>query len=204
MTAGNTVLMGLGASNSKSSKHPYRWAKSLTSLVFYVVGCLFFSSVCRKAGVLRRSTLFVSFLFQSVIIVVSAAVVQHGVVEGRLDHIINDIDWRQLIPIALLSFQAPGQVSGSRQLGFVETPTVVVTTMIYDFASDPALFVGPRKNPVRNRRFFGFLAIMLGALAGGFVTINMGEIHVTLWVAAAIKASIALAWVVWPRQQTKV
>ena len=193
--------MGLGASNSHSSKHPYRWPKSLTSLVFYLAGCLFFSKCSRVLGQQRRSTLAMSFLLQAIIILVSAAVVQEGVVEGRLDYITNDINWLQEIPIALLSFQAPGQVCGSRQLGFFETPTVVVTTMIYDFASDPDLFVAPRKNPVRNRRFMGFIAMLLGAVAGGWVTISMGQIHVTLWVAAAIKFSIAFAWVVWPRKE---
>ena len=201
MQTGNTVLMGLGASNAHSSKHPYRWAKSLTSLIFYVAGCLFFSSSSRVLGLQRRSTLTMSFLLQAVIIIVAAAVVQEGVVEGRLDYITNDIEWLQEIPIALLSFQAPGQVCGSRQLGFFETPTVVVTTMIYDFASDPNLFVSLRKNPVRNRRFMGFFAMLIGAVAGGWVTVSMGQIHVTLWVAAAIKLSIALAWVVWPRKQ---
>ena len=201
MQTGNTVLMGLGASNARSSKHPYRWAKSLTSLIFYLAGCLFFSKASRVLGQRRRSTLAMSFLLQAVIIIVSAAVVQDGVVEGRLDYITNDINWLQEIPIALLSFQAPGQVCGSRQLGFFETPTVVVTTMIYDFASDPDLFVGLTKNPVRNRRFMGFIAMLLGAVAGGWVTISMGQIHVTLWVAAAIKVSIALAWVVWPRKE---
>ena len=200
MQTGNTVLLGLGASNARSSKHPYRWAKSLTSLVFYLAGCLFFSKCSRVLGQQRRSTLTISFLFQALIIIISAAVVQGGVVEGRLDRITNDIEWLQEIPIALLSFQAPGQVCGSRQLGFFETPTVVVTTMIYDFASDPDLFVALRKNPVRNRRFMGFIGMLLGAISGGWVTLAMGHIHVTLWVAAATKVSIALAWVVWPRK----
>ena len=198
---GNTVLLGLGSSNAGSSKHPYRWAKSLTSIVCFVMGCLFFSRCSRALGELRRSTLTISFLFQSLIIIISAAVVQKGVVEGRLDRITNDIEWLQEIPIALLSFQAPGQTCGTRQLGFFETPTVVVTTMIYDFASDPKLFAPLKANPPRNRRFGGFVGMLLGGVAGGWVTASMGHIHVTLWVTAAIKASIGLAWVVWPRKE---
>ena len=199
-STGNTVLLGLGASNARSSKHPYRWAKSLVSLISYTIGCIFFPVITRKLGSQRRSTLTISFIFQAIIIVVAAAVVQKGVVEGHLDSITNDIEWLQVIPIVLLSFQAPGQVCGSRQLGYFETPTVVVTTMIYDFGSDPQLFLGWNKNPVRNRRFAGFLAILLGAVCGGWVTIAMGHIHVTLWVAAATKTLIALTWVVWPKK----
>lgn len=200
LATGNTVLLGLGASNARSSKHPYRWAKSLVSLISYTTGCIFFPTFTRKLGSQRRSTLTISFIFQAIIIIASAAVVQDGLVEGRLDYITNDIEWLQVIPIVLISFQAPGQVCASRQLGYFETPTVVVTTMIYDFGSDPQLFFGWNKNPVRNRRFLGFLGMLLGAMCGGWVTISMGYIHVTLWVAAAIKASIALAWVVWPRK----
>ena len=201
LTAGNTVLLGLGAANARASRNPYRWAKSLISIVSYVIGCLFFATASRKLGPQRRSTLTMSFILQSLIIIVSAAVVQKGVVEGRLDYIIHDIEWLQAIPIVLLSFQAPGQVCGSRQLGYFETPTVVVTTMVYDFASDPDLFVALRSNPVRNRRFLGYLAMLLGAVSGGWVTQSMGQIHVTLWVAAATKVGIALAWVVWPRKE---
>ena len=142
-----------------------------------------------------------SFLFQSLIIVISAAVVQKGVVEGRIDYIFADIEWMQEIPIVLLSFQAPGQTCGARGLGFFETPTVVVTTMIYDFASDPDLTAPLTKNPVRNRRVAGVVLMLLGAVAGGWVTESMGQIHVTLWVAAAIKAGIGLAWVVWPKKK---
>ena len=180
---------------------PYRWAKSLTSIVCFVAGCLFFSRCSRAMGELRRSTLIISFFFQSLIMVIAATVVQIGLVQGRLDLIIDDIEWLQEIPIALLSFQAPGQTCGSRQLGFPETPTVVVTTMIYDFASDPKLFAPLRENPPRNRRFGGVVGMLVGAIAGGWVTTAMGHIHVTLWVAAAIKASIGLAWVVWPKKK---
>ncbi|KAG7002041.1 hypothetical protein G7Y79_00029g063370 [Physcia stellaris] len=201
MQTGNTVLIGLGASNARSNEQPYRWAKSLTSLICFVTGCLFFSRCSRALGELRRSTLMISFLFQSLILLIAATVVQIGLVQGRLDRIINDIVWLQEIPIALLSFQAPGGTCGSRQLGFFETPTVVVTTMIYDFASDPKLFAPLRENPPRNRRFGGFVGMLVGAIAGGWVTTAMGHIHVTLWVAAAIKASIGLAWVVWPKKE---
>lgn len=201
---GNTVLFGLGASNARSTDHPYRWAKSLSSLIAFIIGCLFFSKVCKALGPLRRSTLTMSFLLQSLIILIAAAVVQKGAVEGRIDFIELEINWMQVIPIVLLSFQAPGQTCGARQLGFFETPTVVVTTMIYDFASDPDLCVAWYKNPVRNRRVAGLVLMLLGAVAGGWVTESMGQIHVALWVAAATKTAMGLAWIVWPkREQTR-
>lgn len=135
---------------------------------------------------------------QATLIFVSAIVVHTGIVEGRLEKIGDEMDWRHLIPIALLSFQAPGQTSLTRDLGLPEVPTLVVTTMTYDFASDPRLFASMKKNPARNRRFLGFVMILIGAIAGGWVSKKSGHITISLWTTAAIKFAIAAAWVVWP------
>lgn len=81
-----------------------------------------------------------------------------------------------------------------------EVPTVVVTTMIYDFASDERLWVGLRGNARRNRRFAGLVFMLLGAIAGGWVTVWTRHVVVSMWVAAAIKGCVTMAWVAWPRK----
>lgn len=75
---------------------------------------------------------------------------------------------------------------------------MVVTTMVYDFGSDPNLFVGLFKNPVRNRRFLGWVCMLIGAILGGFLTVTTRHVVETLWVASAVKAACTLMWVVWP------
>ena len=88
-----------------------------------------------------------------------------------------------------------------RAMGMAEVPTVVVTTMIYDFASDEHLF--RRWNPKRNRRFAGVGAMMLGAIGGGGVTGLTGHIVFSLWIVVAIKGAILGAWAVWPRVRVR-
>ena len=195
------MFLGLGASNFDRTDRPYGWAKSLTSLVCFLLGAFFFSRFGRRLGPSRRSTLLYSFLLQAGIIFLCAIIVQTGVVEGRLEYIGDDIDWIHEIPIALLSFQAPGQVCLSRDMKFAEVPTVVITTVLYDLAADPHLSAPPTQNAIRNRRFFGFSSLLIGAITGGWITKRTGHITIPMWVAATIKTGIAAAWVLWPSEE---
>lgn len=201
MQTGNTMFLGLGASNYNTTTRPYGWAKSLTSLICFCFGAFCFSRFGRRFNPYKRTTLIYSFLMQASIILVCAILVETGVVEGRLEYIGDNINWIHEIPIALLSFQAPGQVCLTRDMKFPEVSTVVITTTVYDFGSDPNLLRGLRQNPVRNRRFFGFAMLLIGAITGGWVTKTTGHINIPMWIAAAIKAGIALAWAVWPAEQ---
>ena len=200
MQTGNTVFIGLGACQNPRSTRPYSWAKSLASLVTFLLGCLFFSRLGLLLGSRdrprRRLTFTISFALQTFIILLSAIVLQSNLVESRLEYIGEDIDWHHLIPIVLLSFQAPGQTFAGRQLGTPEVSTVVITSMIYDFASDFRLF--KKNNAPRNRRFGGFVAMLMGAICGGWATLRLGHISATIWSATAIKAAITICWTVWP------
>ncbi len=119
-----------------------------------------------------------------------------GLVDGTLPRVSQDIDWKQEIPIALLSFQSAGQMVGSRILSISEIPTLVVTSVLCDFASDPELT--GKKNAKRNRRALGFFGILVGAVAGGWVSRAVGEIHSVLWLAGGIKILITVSWMLWP------
>lgn len=195
------MFVGLGASNYNTTTRPYGWAKSLISLIFFLIGCYSFPRFSRRYGPMRRWTLIVSFLLQAFLIFLAAIVIQTNVVEGRLEKIGDEMDWLHLVPIALLSIQAPGQLCLCRDASINEVPTLVVTTIIYDFASDPRLFTSLKANPVRNRRFLGFVAILMGAIAGGWVSKSTGHITVSLWATSAIKIVIAIGWVFWPAKE---
>lgn len=71
--------------------------------------------------------------------------------------------------------------------------------MLYDFGSDPELF--DRRNAKRNRRFFGFCCLLVGAVTGGWVTKQSGHITLAMWIAGGIKLCIAAGWVVWPAEK---
>ena len=83
-----------------------------------------------------------SFVVQGGFVLVAAGFIQAAVVEGRLHLLNEEIDWRQALPIVLLSFQSAGQIVASRALGHDTIPTVVVTSLIHDIVTDPGLLVG--------------------------------------------------------------
>lgn len=201
MQTGNTIFLGLGGSTGHSTSQPYGWVKSLVSIICFCLGCLSFSSFSRIAGPRKRETLVLSFLFQTAIMFVTAAVIQGGVVNGSLNTITRDINWWEILPIALLSFQASGQIVESRALGIPEVSTVVVTSMLHDLLTDPKLLAPLSANVKRNRRVVAFGCILVGAVAGGFIAESTHRAQIPLWIAGGLKLILTCSWVVWPEEK---
>lgn len=86
-------------------------------------------------------------------------------------------------------------------LGLAEVPTVVLTTMLHDISTDPALLGPLRQNIKRNRRVLAFTGILSGAVAGGFISEGTRRMQIPLWIAGGLKLCVASAWVVWPEQK---
>ena len=204
MQTGNTIFLGLGGSTGSTTSKPYGWAKSFVSIVCFCSGCFLFSHTSRFLGPLKRGTVATSFLLQAIIILVTAGIIQGGVVDGSLNNRTNDINWRQLLPIALLSFQAAGQIVGSRILNLSEIPTVVLTSILHDISTDPQLMVSLKKNVKRNRRIGAFIGILVGAVAGGFISEATGRMQIPLWIAGVLKLVIVAAWMTWPAKKESV
>ena len=198
--AGNTIFLGLGASTSHENDS-YGWAKSGTSIFCFTLGAGFFARFCRFVGTGKRKTFVLSFLLQCVLIWAMAGVVQGRAVVGDLSAAMKAINWREELPIALLSFQAAGQIVCSRNLAMAEIPTVVLTSVMCDFASDPKILDGLGKNAKRNRRFLGFTALLIGAIAGGWIGKATGGVQYVLWVAGGVKFSLVCAWALWPKKE---
>lgn len=131
-------------------------------------------------------------------IILTAAIFETGVVNGFLAKIIDNIDWRSELPIALLSFQSAGQIVASRTLRLAEIPTFMLTVILHDLCTDPKIASPPRENLKRNRRLLAFVGILAGAIVSSFLSQATGRIQDPLWFAGAIKAVITLAWMAWP------
>ncbi|RDA95278.1 hypothetical protein CP533_3478 [Ophiocordyceps camponoti-saundersi (nom. inval.)] len=198
---GNTIFVALGTSGQNNK--PYGWARSLCSIVFFVLGSFTFARLYQWLGGKRRGTLTLSFFSQACIVIVAAAMVQGGVIEGRYPSTrapssasASNVDFKELIIIALLSFQAAGQIVSSRSVGVGEVPTVVVTSMLCDLVSDRGLFsLSP--NEKRTRRFCAFVLTLVGAICGGWISKAAQAVGPSLWTVAAIKLVIATAWAFW-------
>lgn len=195
--------MALGTSGQNNK--PFGWAYSLCSIGCFAAGSLVFARAHKLAGGgnLRR-TVALSFLTQTIFITVAAAIVQTGVVDGAYPSktrgavIVGDVDggsmpdFTDLAVVALLSFQAAGQIVNSRGLGVGEVPTVVITSLLCDLLGDPALLA--RANGKRDRRAVAFVLTLVGAITGGWLSKAIGAVQPSLWIAAAIKALITVFW----------
>jgi len=196
MQTGNTIFLALGASGQPVT-HPYGWLKSLVSIIFFLLGCLFFSS-SRHIRPKARGTLAASFFIQSLCIVVAAALVQAGVVPEPVGTVAENgstVNFNELLPLAFLAFQSGGQIVTSRLLGFNEVPTTVLTSVYCDLMSDPKLLA--KDNIKRNRRFAAVLAILIGGICGGWISRSNAGMSTSLWIAAAIKLGISFSWSLW-------
>lgn len=153
----------------------------------------------RSVGAIRRGTLFVSFMVQTILIVIAVALIQadlipHTSADAGLDH---GPLFLELIPIGLLAFQSAGGMMCSRSLGFNEIPTVVLTSVYFDIASDPKITDKPTTNVKRNRRVGSVVFLLIGAIVGGWLSKSSGGMMSALWMAAGLKLVAALGWLVW-------
>ncbi|OOF95932.1 hypothetical protein ASPCADRAFT_396612 [Aspergillus carbonarius ITEM 5010] len=194
MQTGNTVVLGLGAANLPKDDH-WSWLKSLVSISSFVTGSFVFSRVGHLLGPTRRGTLFASFMVQVILIVIAVSLLQAGLISKSdvSDHQHHPL--LDLIPIGLLAFQSSGSINSTRSLGFNEIPSVVITSVYFDIASDKNILAV--QNVKRNRRVAGVVALLIGAIVGGWLNRSAGGIASTFWLAAGIKFLIGVGWLVW-------
>lgn len=160
---------------------------------------MIFSISMRTVGSLRRGTLFVSFLVQTALIIIAVALIQADLIP----HSSNDSSldggplFLELIPIGLLAFQSAGGMTCSRALGYNEIPTVVLTSVYFDIASDVKILQKPTENVKRNRRIGGVVFLLIGAIIGGWLSRSSGGMESALWMAAGLKLVAAFGWLFW-------
>lgn len=200
---GNTVFLALGASGQPSTR-PYGWLKSLTSIIFFMLGCLLFIQTRHRfsPGPLKRLTLSLSFLIQAICIFIAAALVQSRIIKSynSYDAPTQDIPtvrFDELIPLAFLAFQSGGQMAVSRLLGFGEVPTTVLTSVYCDFITDPKLLAGLGGNVKRNRRGAAIVLFLIGGICGGWLTRSEAGLAGALWISGGVKVGITIAWLFW-------
>ncbi|KAK6088441.1 DUF1275 domain-containing protein [Seiridium cupressi] len=195
MQTGNTIFVALGTSGQNNK--PFGWARSLCSIGCFTIGCLTFARLHKLIGGARlRRTVFLSFLLQTICVVVTAAIIQGGIIDGSYpsSRDPNDVNFTELAAVALLSFQAAGQIVNSRGLGVSEVPTVVITSLLCDLISDEQLLVRFDRNAKRNRRAIAFVLTLLGAICGGWISKATGAVQPSLWFVAALKGAITAGW----------
>jgi uncharacterized membrane protein YoaK (UPF0700 family) len=164
------------------------------AIVSFVIGSFLFG-LADRIGSRCRGLLFTSFAVQAICLATAAALVQAKSVPKNAD------SFKVLIPIVLLGLQAGGQVCASNLLGFRELPTTVLTSVYSGLVTDPKVTAGLRENPKRNRRVAAIALLLLGAVAGGWLTRSGEGLSAILWIAAGLKFIIAACWLFWKKER---
>lgn len=183
------MYFGLGLAAPYEST---RWVKSGTSLGFFCVGSVFFSSFHRYFSPKRRWVLCVSFFIQMALIIGAAAIVTFA---PQPDDPKESIGWTELVPIAMVAFQSCGQAVVSRALKYNALTSVVLTSIYCDLFSDANLLVP--HNYERNQRIGAPVCLLIGAIIGGLLAHSELGTPGTLWIAAALKLVVVVGWLVW-------
>lgn len=172
MQTGNTIFLALGTA-SFPSNIPLMWLRALCSIAAFLIGVFTFAQTRRIRPISKRA-LAGNFLVQSLFIWAAAILAQTGTVPVLVD--IHEaekyareerVDLVILAPIMLLAFQFGGQIVVSRQFGFNEVPTNVLTSIYCDIFNDPNLLAPLAKNPKRNRRAAAVVLMLTGGICGG-------------------------------------
>lgn len=143
-----------------------------------------------------------SFFLQAALVAIAAGIVQGGILDGTYPshRPAGSVDYNEFIPIALLSFQAAGQIVSSRALSVGEVPTVVITSMVCDLMSDPKLFHTDR-NDKRDRRAIAFVLTLTGAIAGGWISKASAAVQPSLWTVVGLKVVLVAGFALWKSKQ---
>lgn len=170
---------------------------------------------------MHRWTLLTSFVIQSSLLTAAAILAQTSVLstqayEGGGSFSSGNIlrpgdNYLDLIGIALLAFEAAGQVCLSRVLLMNELPTIVLSTAYHDLIGDALSmrkcwrqsktkweFAVSQKKQIR--RLSSIVSLFTGALVGGFMFPSSAGLPGALWVAAGTKILICVAWCLWKKK----
>lgn len=167
-----------------------------------------------------------SFLIQTILIVAAASLVMSGLVSNQ-PFVVGEFssgshtqefaqghrNYKDLIPIVLLAFEAAGQVCLSRVLSLIELPTIVLSTLYHDWTADLLCtrhlwrqsssikdFVFGRARR-QNKRLASIIALFMGGLVGGEMYKSRVGMAGALWLAAALKGAIVVTFALWRKQK---
>ncbi|KEF60981.1 uncharacterized protein A1O9_02545 [Exophiala aquamarina CBS 119918] len=232
MQTGNTVFAALGLGGQPQASHDQQYYKSLTSIAAFCLGTLFFSALHRYPTGLsqqptsrRRLIFLTSFLVQTIFITIAAVLVTESLVSnhpfetgtfssGSVKNPAKIPNFLDLCPVAILAFQAAGQVTLSRLLAMLDLPTIVLSTLYHDFTADlyslrvswrqrtslRNFFLGPQRRQAT--RLASIVSLFAGGIIGGETYKSRAGMAGALWIAAFLKLAVTIAWLFWRTQKS--
>ena len=215
------------------ASHNQQYYKSVCAIGAFCAGTLFFSFLHRfptgfhaVPSSRRRWVFALSFLLQALLITIAALLVTLDLVSNlpyisgvfssgskaqaaEQPTIREKLNYLDLVPIALLSFSAAGQVTLSRTLALIELPTIVLSTLFHDFTADlytlrhsyqqassvKDFFWNAQRRQAK--RLFAIILLFVGGIVGGEMYKSSVGMAGALWLAAGLKVAITVAFLVW-------
>jgi uncharacterized membrane protein YoaK (UPF0700 family) len=172
-----------------------------------------------------RLIFLTSFSVQTVFIVIAAVLVTEDLVSnkpfeagtfssGSARNPSKMPNFLDLCPVAILAFQAAGQVTLSRLLSMLDLPTIVLSTLYHDFTADlyslrvswrnrsslRNFFLGPQRRQAT--RFASIVSLFVGGIIGGETYKSKAGMAGALWMAAFLKLAVTLAYLFWRQQKS--
>ncbi|KIX03308.1 uncharacterized protein Z518_06860 [Rhinocladiella mackenziei CBS 650.93] len=230
MQTGNTIFAALGIGGQPRASHAQQYYKSLTAIGAFCLGTLFFNALHRYPTGLstqsishRRLLLITSFSIQTIFITIPALLCSLNLVSNQpfvsgsfSSGSDNDpptvINFLDLCPVALLSFQAAGQVTLSRIFSLLELPTIVLSALYHDFVADlysirdswrkssslwDFILVHQKR---QEKRLACIIALFLGGIVGGEMYKSPAGMAGAFWTAAGLKLAVTLGWFFWKQE----
>jgi len=190
---GNTILLAVGAAESKSSNPPVNGIpiplKLIAfSLTMFILGGWATGQMGNRFGRRQRWWLLLSNFFQ-MLLVLTAAMLQVVAIGWSSGPRKGDIDTGPLSmgAITLLAFSAGGQVALARSLHMTEITTANATSCYVDLLIDKRLFHS--ENRARNRRLCFLACLSAGSFVGAFTYQRLGSSR-TLFISAMGKVMV--------------
>jgi uncharacterized membrane protein YoaK (UPF0700 family) len=178
---GNVVLLGFALAGAPGLSI----AASLAALAGFLAGAVAGGRWAVATSRRRRLWLSTVSATQAVLVAVAAAATVLGAL--RPD------GGSRLVLLALLGVAMGLQNATARRLAIPDLTTTVLTQTLTGLAADSSAAGG--SNPRRARRIAAVMTMLLGALAGGWLTVNAGlptALTVTTGVFALITAGLAV------------
>jgi hypothetical protein len=127
----------------------------------------------------------------------------------------EETNYLDLVPIAMLAFQAAGQCCLSRVLALIELPTIVLSTLFHDFIADlygireawrrsasisHFIFVEYRR---QEKRLASIIALFVGAVCGSEMFKSGAGMSGALWTAVGLKAGLTMVLLTWKKDPSE-
>lgn len=153
------------------------------SIIFFIIGSIFFGHVGHMVKQRRRAWLLFSNFIQTIVVFTAVAI------RYTVEH--SDIGVIAVVVVSLLAFACGGQISLALCVKLPELNTTMVTGTLIQLSTDRKIF--QLHNAARNRRLCFFIALVAGAFVGA-ASAQYASASLSMALFGAVKAIVMVSF----------